>query len=144
MAQTFFQVTNTVALVAWIALVVFPGRKLVSGLLCAAVVPGLLAVAYACVIGWKLAANGPPDEDFMTLAGLREIFGDDWVFAAAWTHYLAFDMVVGAWIARDSVRLGIPWPLRTVALVLTFLAGPVGFLVHLVGRVLLRREATVE
>ena len=144
MAQTFFQVTNTVALVAWIALVVFPGRKLVSGLLCAAVVPGLLAVAYACVIGWKLAANGPPDEDVMTLAGLREIFGDDWVFAAAWTHYLAFDMVVGAWIARDSVRLGIPWPLRTVALVLTFLAGPVGFLVHLVGRGLLRREATVE
>jgi hypothetical protein len=144
MAQTFFQVTNTVALVAWIALVVFPGRKLVSGLLCAAVVPGLLAVAYACVIGWKLAANGPPAEDVMTLAGLREIFGDDWVFAAAWTHYLAFDLVVGAWIARDSVRLGIPWPLRTVALVLTFLAGPVGFLVHLVGRVLLRREATVE
>jgi hypothetical protein len=144
MAQTFFQVTNTVALVAWIALVVFPGRKLVSGLLCAAVVPGLLAVAYACVIGWKLAANGPPAEDVMTLAGLREIFGDDWVFAAAWTHYLAFDLVVGAWIARDSVRLGIPWPLRTVALVLTFLAGPVGFLVHLVGRGLLRREATVE
>ena len=144
MAETFFQVTNTVALVAWIALVLFPGRKLVSGLLCAAVVPGLLAVAYACVIGWKLAANGPPAEDVMTLAGLREIFGDDWVFAAAWTHYLAFDLVVGAWIARDSVRLGIPWPLRTVALVLTFLAGPVGFLVHLVGRVLLRREATVE
>jgi hypothetical protein len=144
MAQTFFQVTNTVALVAWIALAVFPGRRLVSGLLCAAVVPGLLAVAYACVIGWKLAANGPPAEDVMTLAGLREIFGDDWVFAAAWTHYLAFDLVVGAWIARDSVRLGIPWPLRTVALVLTFLAGPVGFLVHLVGRVLLRREATVE
>jgi hypothetical protein len=144
MAQTFFQATNTLALLAWIALVVFPGRKLVSGLLCAVVVPGLLAVAYACVIGWKLTANGLPAEDVMTLAGLREIFGDDWVFAAAWTHYLAFDLVVGAWIARDSVKLGIPWPLRTVALVLTFLSGPVGFLVHLVGRGLLRREATVE
>ena len=144
MAQTFFQATNTLALLAWIALVVFPGMKLVSGLLCAVVVPGLLAVAYACVIGWKLTANGLPAEDVMTLAGLREIFGDDWVFAAAWTHYLAFDLVVGAWIARDSVKLGIPWPLRTVALVLTFLSGPVGFLVHLVGRGLLRREATVE
>ena len=144
MAQTFFQATNTLALLAWIALVVFPGRKLVSGLLCAVVVPGLLAVAYACVIGWKLTANGLPAEDVMTLAGLREIFGDDWVFAAAWTHYLAFDLVVGAWIARDSVKLGIPWPLRTVALVLTFLSGPVGFLVHLVGRGLLGREATVE
>ena len=74
----------------------------------------------------------------MTLAGLRDVFRDDWVFAAAWTHYLVFDMVVGAWIARDSVRLGMPWMLRTVALVLTFLAGPVGFLIHVVGRWVLR------
>lgn len=79
----------------------------------------------------------------MTLAGLREVFRDDWVFAAAWTHYLAFDMVVGAWIARDSVSLGMPWLLRTVALVLTFLAGPVGFLIHIVGRGILRRTASV-
>jgi hypothetical protein len=108
------------------------------------VVPGVLALAYAAVIGWKLAANGPPPGDVMTLAGLRQVFGDDWVFAAAWTHYLVFDMVVGAWIARDSVKLGIPWPLRTAALVLTFLAGPVGFLIHVVGRIVLRRRVGVD
>ena len=144
MAQTFFQITNTLAFVAWIALVLFPGRKLVSGVLCAVVVPGVLALAYAGVIGWKLAANGPPTGDVTTLAGLRDVFRDDWVFAAAWTHYLVFDMVVGAWIARDSVKLAMPWLLRTVALVLTFLAGPVGFLVHMIGRAGLRRAASVE
>jgi hypothetical protein len=144
MAQTFFQITNTLAFVAWIALVLFPGRKLVSGVLCAVVVPGVLALAYAGVIGWKLAANGPPTGDVTTLAGLRDVFRDDWVFAAAWTHYLVFDMVVGAWIARDSVKLAMPWLLRTVALVLTFLAGPVGFLVHVIGRAGLRRTASVE
>ena len=144
MAQTFFQITNTLAFVAWIALVLFPGRKLVSGVLCAVVVPGVLALAYAGVIGWKLAANGPPTGDVTTLAGLRDVFRDDWVFAAAWTHYLVFDMVVGAWIARDSVRLGVPWPLRTVALGLTFLAGPVGFLVHLVTRAALCRTVMVD
>ena len=85
-AETFFQATNTLALVAWIALVLFPGRKPVSGALCALIVPGVLALAYACVIGWKLAANGLPRGDVMTLAGLREVFTDDWVFAAAWTH----------------------------------------------------------
>ena len=143
MAEQFFQFTNTLALLAWIALVLFPGKKLVSSVLCAVVVPGLLALAYASVIGWKLATNGPPPGDVMTLAGLREIFRDDWVFAAAWTHYLAFDMVVGAWIARDSVSLGMPWLLRTVALVLTFLAGPVGFLIHIVGRGVLRRTGSV-
>jgi hypothetical protein len=130
MPETFFRATNTLALLAWIALVLFPGRKLVSGWLCAVVVPGVLALAYACVIGWKLATNGPPQGDVMTLAGLRDVFRDDWVFAAAWTHYLAFDMVVGALIARDSVNRGVPWLPRTIALVLTFLAGPVGFLLH--------------
>ncbi len=143
-AESFFQATNTLALLAWIALVLFPGRKLVSGVLCAVVVPGVLALGYACVIGWKLTANGPPPGDVMTIAGLRQVFGDDWVFAAAWTHYLVFDMVVGAWIARDSVKLGLPWLLRSLSLVLTFLAGPVGFLLHLLGRGVLRRTVSAD
>jgi hypothetical protein len=88
--------------------VLFPGRRIVSHVLCATVIPGLLAACYAAVIGWKLASNGPPPGDVMTIDGLRAVFSDDWVFAAAWTHYLVFDMVVGAWIARDAVRLGIP------------------------------------
>ena len=139
MPQRFFEITNTVALLAWIALVLFPGRRLVSHLLCATVIPGLLALGYAAVIGWKLLQNGPPPGDVMTIDGLRAVFADDWVFAAAWAHYLVFDMVVGAWIARDAVRLGIPWPLRTLALLLTFLAGPVGFLLHVVTRLALRQ-----
>jgi hypothetical protein len=144
MPQHFFQITNTVALLAWIGLVLFPGRRLVSHLLCATVIPGVLAACYAAVIGWKLASNGPPPGDVTTIAGLRAAFSDDWVFAAAWAHYLVFDMVVGAWIARDAVRLGIPWPLRTISLVLTFLAGPVGFLLHLVTRFLLRRAVATD
>ena len=142
--QRFFEVTNTVALLAWIGLVAFPDRRFVSHLLCPILVPGLLAACYTAVIGWKLACGGPPPGDLTTLAGLRSAFADDWVFAAAWTHYLVFDMVVGAWIARDAVRLGIPWPLRTLALILTFLAGPVGFLLHLLIRGILRRRFLAE
>lgn len=141
--QRLFEVTNTVALLAWIVLVALPSRRFVSHMLCALVVPGLLAACYAAVIGWKLMVGGPPPGNVMTIAGLRSVFADDWVFAAAWTHYLVFDMVVGAWIARDAVRLGIPWPLRTLALVLTFLAGPVGFLLHIVVRAALRRTFAV-
>ena len=143
-AERFFQATNTLALVAWIALVLLPGRRLVSGVLCAVVVPAALALGYAAVIGWKLASAGLPPGDVMTLAGLRDVFRDDWVFAAAWTHYLVFDMVVGAWIARDSVRLGIPWPIGTLGLVITFLSGPFGFLVHVIGRAALRRTVAAD
>ena len=45
---------------------------------------------------------------------------------------------------RDAVRLGIPWPLRTLALLLTFLMGPVGFLLHLLTRVALRRAMATD
>ena len=138
-ADAFFQATNTLAFLAWIALVLAPARREISGVLCGIVVPAVLAVAYLGVIGWKLATLGPPATDVTTIAGLRDVFSDDWVFAAAWTHYLAFDMVVGGWIARDAVRLGLPWPLRTLALLLTFLAGPIGFLVHVLARLGLRR-----
>lgn len=140
MAEPFFQGTNTVALVAWLVLLAFPGRRLVSELACGIIVPALLAAGYAAVIGWKLLAEGPPPGDVTTIAGLRAVFADDWVFAAAWTHYLCFDMVVGAWIARDATRLAIPWPLRTLALALTFLAGPVGFLLHIGCRLAVRPE----
>jgi hypothetical protein len=144
MADTFFSVTNTIALLAWIALVLFPSRRIVSHVLCGIAVPALLAGGYAAVIGWKLATNGPPPGDLSTIAGLKAAFADDWVFAAAWTHYLVFDMVVGAWIARDAVRLGIPWPLRTICLVLTFLLGPVGFLLHVLTRLALRRAVATD
>ena len=144
MPETFFRVTNTVALAAWMALLLFPGRRAVSGLWVAVVVPACLAFAYVCVLGWKLAAGGAEHADPTTLAGLRALFADDWILAAAWTHYLVFDMVVGAWIARDAVRLGLPWPLRTVALLLTFLAGPVGFLLHVVARGTLRGVADAD
>lgn len=144
MAEQFFQITNTVALLGWISLICFPGTKRVSGLLCAVLLPGAFAAAYAAVIGWKLSAGGPPLADLGSIAGLRSAFGDDWVFAAAWTHYLVFDMVIGAWIARDAVRLGIPWPLRSVSLVLTFLFGPVGFLLHLIARATVSRKLAID
>lgn len=144
MADTFFRVTNTIALLAWIALILFPGRRGVSHVLCGIAVPAVLACGYAAVIGWKLAENGPPPGDLSTLGGLKAMFADDWVFAAAWAHYLVFDMVVGAWIARDSIRLGIPWPLRSLVLMLTFLLGPVGFLLHVMTRLALRLAVATD
>jgi len=144
MAEQFFRITNTVALLGWIALLALPGNKRVSGMLCAVLLPGALAAAYAAVIVWKLAAGGPSPDELGSIAGLRSAFADDWVFAAAWTHYLVFDMVVGAWIARDAVRLRMPWPVRTVCLVLTFLLGPIGFLLHLVARAIKARQVTVD
>ncbi len=144
MAEQFFRITNTVALIGWMTLLVLPGNRRISGLLCAVILPAGLAAAYATVILWRLAAGGTPPGDLGTISGLRSAFADDWVFAAAWTHYLVFDMWVGAWIARDSIRLRIPWPIRSASLLLTFLLGPIGFLLHLGARTMLARKVSID
>ena len=131
MAQQLFQLTNTIALLAWIPLIVFPRQTFVQNTLCKQLIPGVLAATYLGVISWKFATLGPPSADVMTLSGLRSIFNDDFLFAAAWTHYLAFDMVVGTVVAREAIACGIPWPLRSLSLALTFLSGPIGYLTHL-------------
>ena len=50
---------------------------------------------------------------------------------AGWIHYLAFDLLVGTWEARDSRERGIPHLLLVPCLILTFLFGPAGWLLYL-------------
>jgi hypothetical protein len=131
MAEQLFQITNTVALVAWLPLLFMPGNRFVTERLCRQFVPAALALIYVGVIATKMLAGGPPPGDLGTISGLRQAFSDDLVFAAAWIHYLAFDMVVGSLIAREAVHYRIPWPLRSLSLVCTFLLGPAGYLFYL-------------
>ncbi|MCF6234348.1 MAG: DUF4281 domain-containing protein [Rhodobacteraceae bacterium] len=43
-------------------------------------------------------------------------------------HFLAFDLLVGAWICRTARREGVTFWLVIPCLPLTFLFGPAGFL----------------
>jgi hypothetical protein len=49
---------------------------------------------------------------------------------AGWTHYLAFDLIVGSWEVRDARERGISHWLVVPCLALTFMFGPVGFLAY--------------
>ena len=47
-----------------------------------------------------------------------------------WTHYLSFDLFVGAWEIEDAGRIGIPHWAMIVPLGLTFMFGPIGLLTY--------------
>ena len=133
---TIFSVGNMVALTGWLAMLVGlfakPVRNwafLYSGL----ILPALLAVAYVYLLASQMfgPSTGGPAMDFSSLAGVRTLFDNPWVLLAGWTHYLAFDLFIGGWEARDARRRGIPHLLVVPALVLTFLLGPAGLLLYL-------------
>lgn len=125
-----FPVVNLVALLSWLALMVRPRHPWV--LRCVGhVVPLLLAMIYAVIIAMRI---GRVDGDFSSLTGVASLFRDPWILLAGWVHYLVFDLLIGVWEVRDAASRNLPHWRVLPCLLLTFLFGPVGWLLYLVVR----------
>ena len=79
---------------------------------------------------------------FDTLANVQALFTSPWAALAGWVHYLAFDLFIGALIARRVMERGIPRLVLVVLLPATFLFGPIGLLLSEITFLLLHREKT--
>ncbi|MEO8667287.1 MAG: ABA4-like family protein [Bauldia sp.] len=130
MYETAFSAANILALIGWIGLVLLPGRAFVNTI-ASLIVPMLLAIAYAGLIGAYFAEA---DGGFSSLAEVKLLFASDGLLLAGWLHYLAFDLFVGAWQARTARAEGIPHLVLVPVLILTFLLGPIGFLIFVIIR----------
>lgn len=128
--ETLFKIGSTAALLSWALLILLPGWR-VTKLVTRGLVPVLLAAAYAGLVleGWTRTGGG-----FGSLADLRTLFQSDALLTAGWLHYLAFDLLIGTWIASEGRARGIPHWTLVPALLLTFLFGPAGFGLFLVQR----------
>jgi len=89
-----------------------------------------------------LSRPGASAPDFNSLAYLAHAFSDPHVMLVGWTHYLAFDLWVGAWEVEQAGRAGVPHWATVPCLVLTFLAGPIGLLLFLIARAVARRRVS--
>lgn len=134
MWQAMFSVTNTIALLAWIVLVALPRRPFPLAMVLYAGV-GLLCLAYSSGLALLVSQQGGLDfAQFTSIAGIRALFASDAGVAIGWTHYLAFDLFTGLWIARDADAKGFSRPVQVPFLLLTFLVGPVGLFAWLLIR----------
>ena len=132
-----FKAVNLLALVAWTALILLPRwPALLSAILYLGV--GLLCAVYATgligVVSGLIPNAGGGGADFTTIPGIRAIFATDGGLTIGWTHYLAFDLFVGLWIARDADAKGISRFLQAPILLATFMAGPLGLGIWLLVR----------
>lgn len=121
-----FSVASTAALLGWAALILLP-RWTWLRLALRYVLPSLFATAYtALVLVYFFHVDGG---GFNSLAQVKALLGTEPTLLAGWIHYLAFDLFVGTWIAGRSDALGLSRLLQAPILLLTFLFGPIGYLV---------------
>ncbi len=82
---------------------------------------------------------GSEDGNFSTIEGIRALFSVDAGIVVGWTHYLVFDLFIGAWEARDARRRGFSHWLLIPCLFFTFMLGPTGLLLYLLLRWLTKK-----
>ncbi len=130
-ADMIFQIANLTALAGWLALLASPFFPVVADRIAGLAIPLLLSVVYCVllVVYWA-----PSEGGFDSLANLMRLFQGPEVVLAGWIHYLAFDMLTGAWEVRTARVENIPFLLVVPCLALTFLLGPIGFLVFTILR----------
>jgi hypothetical protein len=137
-----FTVINIVAFAGWTMLAFVPRRPAVQSLILYAGV-GLLCLVYAAVFvalfggmvdPVRLPGAGAPDPMDYSIGGLRRFFMSDGGLVLGWTHYLAFDLFVGLWVARDADAKGFSRWAQLPVLFVVLMAGPIGLLLWLVVR----------
>lgn len=138
--EKLFSICNGIALIGWILLVFLPRWRWTSRLVLAGVIPMLLATVYLAII---ITTFGKADGGFGSLAEVMKLFTYPWVALGGWVHYLVFDLFVGAWEVRDAQTRGISHWLVVPCLLLTFLLGPIGFLLYHVIRQFAKKDFSV-
>ena len=126
--ENWFSIASTAALASWAALILLPRWGWLRLILRYAV-PATLAVAYtllAAVYFSRIEGGG-----FNSLAQVKALLGAEPTLLAGWLHYLAFDLFVGTWIAERADALGLSRLIQAPILLVTFLFGPIGYLIFI-------------
>jgi hypothetical protein len=140
MWDTVFSLTNIWALVGWAVLAFAPRRPLSTSFIMYGVVAMLCVVytlAFATLLSGSVdpqAVPGAGEAGFSTLDGIMALFDSRAGTTIGWTHYLAFDLFTGLWIATDADSKGTHRAWQIPILFVTLMAGPVGLLIWLVVR----------
>lgn len=126
-AETIFSIANFTALAGWVLLIVLPRWFVTRKIVLSGAIPLLLSIAYLILI---VLFFGSAEGGFGSLPDVMKLFTNESAVLAGWIHYLAFDLFVGSWEVKDAQARGVSHWFVIPCLVLTFLLGPIGFLLY--------------
>lgn len=127
-----FQIANLSVVPFWALLIFLPRANITKIVAQNSIIFMALGALYVALFAYTLTGGEPIS--MSSLADLSAAMANPAVMLVGWVHYLAFDLFVGMWIARDAAPRGVPHLLVIPCLALTFLAGPTGALLYLLLR----------
>ena len=129
--ELIFSVAGQAAMAGWLILIFLPRRIKPLFMIPQCLIPFGLGLLYG---GLVLSNFFSGEGGYGSLADVRTLFENDYMLLAGWVHYLAFDLFIGAWIAREADLIGMSRLIQPVLLLATFMFGPVGLVLFLIMR----------
>ena len=131
--EMFYLWVNIGVLPFWILIIFFPQSHLCKYLATSIFPVFILSAAYIFILYKAFLASFDFDNNFSLYLGLSnvsELFKDDYYLLMFWTHFVAVNLFIGAWILKDSQKLNINKVMLALPLILTYLIGPFGILLY--------------
>ena len=134
-----FSIANMIAIPMWVLMLFFSKWKVTRFLIDFKVIPLALAFMYAIYIFQAIQISGMMD--FGSLTSVITLFTEENAVLAGWIHYLAFDLIVGMWVLDQNKELKINQLVMAPCLFLTFMLGPIGFLLFMIIKTIRQKQS---
>ncbi len=127
-----YKIVNIIAALGWSILIFMPNWHFADSVIKYGIVVGL-SLFYICLLFIKKDINDEvyPKGNFMSLEGVLQLFKNPRNLLSGWVHYLAFDLMLGIYIKHQATEMGISHFMQIPCFLLTFMLGPVGYLLFL-------------
>lgn len=113
--------------------------KVTSLLIDFKVISLILALIFTIYIFQAIQIGGMVD--FSSLKSVMDLFTKENALLAGWVHYLAFDLLIGMWMLDQNKELRINQLIMAPCLFLTFMLGPIGFLLFMMIKIVKRKQS---
>lgn len=137
--ESVFSIANMWPLPFWLLLAIGPRTELTGRIV---LFGGIAPLALCYTILLPLIMTGAIDPvgpeggsmDFTQLSGVMALFDSKGGATVGWIHYLAFDLFVGLWVARNADKHGYARWIQVPILFFVLMAGPLGLILYLLLR----------
>jgi len=137
---------NAALVPAWGLLIFAPKSALTKQVVHSGLYPVGIGFFYvACFCAAAILGQAADGFSFFTLEGVATLFDHPNGVLIGWSHFLVFDLFVGAWIGRDAMRRDYKHIYIVPMILLSYLYGPIGLMAYIIFRwIRERRLPTLE
>ena len=122
----------------WLMLIFIPNSRITQIFINSIILPLILASAYCYIIYQAILLDEMTFDIFklyFNLDNLYTVFATENFLLVFWLHFVALNLFLGLWVARDGVKYNIPVRFTSVALIIIFFTGPVGLVLYWIIRI---------